>query len=67
MKFSAVPYHATYRIVASVSWYVSYHDFAGDTQHKCLLYILSNNYTPFLFQVCVYSEELGSCELAAQK
>ncbi len=33
MKFSAVQYRDTYRIVASVSWYVSYHDFAGDTQH----------------------------------
>ncbi len=46
MKFSAVPYRGlcivihivswplyrdTYRIVASVSWYVSYRDFAGDT------------------------------------
>ncbi len=32
MKFSAVPYRDTYRIVASVSWYVSYRDFAGDTK-----------------------------------
>ncbi len=33
MKFSAVPYRDMYRIVASESWYVSYRDFAGDTQH----------------------------------
>ncbi len=32
MKFSAVLYRDIYRIVASVSWYVSYRDFAGDTQ-----------------------------------
>ncbi len=28
----SVPYRDTYRTVASVLWYVSYCDFAGDTQ-----------------------------------
>lgn len=32
VKFNAVPFCDTYHIVASVSGYLLYHDFAGNTQ-----------------------------------